>query len=124
MRELTFLKGHCIFKEGDDSSQGIFLIRKGKVEISKVINGEEVTLAILEAGAIFGEMSLLSGDPRSATATVLEDTQCLTASPNEFTEQLNNVAPFVQSVFKAVVKRTGEITQRYTELQATMNKLV
>jgi len=46
----------------------------------------EKTLAILEAGDIVGEMSLMDGEPRSATVTALTDVRALVASRLDFHE--------------------------------------
>lgn len=63
---------YCIFKEGE-VGDSLFLILKGMVEIQKVADKEagiNKVLAVLPAGAFFGEMALLTGETRSATAVL------------------------------------------------------
>jgi small-conductance mechanosensitive channel/CRP-like cAMP-binding protein len=56
-----------LVREGDPGDS-LFVIDHGKVRVSKIdSDGERVVLASLGAGAFFGEMSLLTGEPRSAT---------------------------------------------------------
>src|SRR2546430_14708927 len=62
--------GTVLFREGD-RGQTMYVIRSGKVNISKRIGDSEITLAVLGAGEFFGEMALLEGLPRSAGATVV-----------------------------------------------------
>jgi hypothetical protein len=50
---------------------------KGKVTITKVIEGREQVLAVLGEGTPVGEMSLLSGDPRGANLVAKGDVQVL-----------------------------------------------
>ncbi len=61
---------YCIFKEGD-IGDSLYLILKGYVEIQKTIDAEAKTskiLAVLPTGSFFGEMALLTGESRSASA--------------------------------------------------------
>ena len=54
---------------------GVYVVEEGGVEISAMINDEENRpLSRLEAGTFFGEMAVLDGQPRSATATAEGDT--------------------------------------------------
>lgn len=64
--------GTVLFQEGD-RGETMYLIRAGRVSISKTIADSEITLAVLGPGEFFGEMALLEGLPRSAGATVVED---------------------------------------------------
>lgn len=60
--------GTVLFSEGDEGD-ALFMLRRGKVRISKLVEGiGEEALAILEKGAYFGEMALVSDLPRSAHA--------------------------------------------------------
>ncbi|WCL50371.1 cyclic nucleotide-binding domain-containing protein [Leptospira sp. GIMC2001] len=61
-----------VFRQGQMGA-GLFLIFKGKVEIQSTHEGVTLKLATLEPGSFFGELSLFSEEPRSATATCQED---------------------------------------------------
>lgn len=56
-----------VFREGD-GGDGAYVVLDGSVRIFKTRNGHETTLAQLKPGDIFGEMALLDGKPRSASA--------------------------------------------------------
>jgi len=71
--EKELVKGERLFKEGDPGYE-IYIIKKGKIRIYKELEGEEKTLAILKEGEIFGEMAVLDGKPRSASAQAVEHT--------------------------------------------------
>ena len=60
--------GAVLFREGDPGHE-MFIVRRGAVRLSK----GEVELRTMRAGDYFGEMSMLLGAPRSATATVVGD---------------------------------------------------
>lgn len=61
-------RGQPIFLQGDPGDE-FFIIMRGQVKIvCETVSGREVTLDMLEAGCFFGEMALLDGEPRSASA--------------------------------------------------------
>jgi CRP/FNR family transcriptional regulator, cyclic AMP receptor protein len=69
--------GSSLFSMGDESD-GLYVVRSGLVRIWIAdTEGRELTLALMEPGDPFGEISLLDKLPRSASATALEDTTCL-----------------------------------------------
>jgi len=72
--------GEELFREGD-AADGVYLLRRGSVTISRTLGGREVVLSYLSAGNYFGEMALLSDAPRMATvkATVATDALVLDA---------------------------------------------
>ena len=74
-RELRYGPGETIVREGDTSS-AMFLIESGRVGISiHGAAGDTRALGVLEAGSAFGEISLLTGEPRTATVRALLETQ-------------------------------------------------
>ncbi len=70
--EETYRLGDVVFREGDVGDK-LYLILEGKIRISREVSGMgEEALAVLGAGAAFGEMSLIDDFPRSADARVHE----------------------------------------------------
>jgi len=55
----------------------MYVIQSGSVQVSKRIGDEERALATLGRGEFLGEMAILNGKPRTASAIVLEDAKCL-----------------------------------------------
>ena len=70
----------CEHEYGDKA----YVILKGNVRITKFVNGNEVLLAVLKEGDIFGEMSILENKPRSATATAVGETELLFVKRENF----------------------------------------
>lgn len=76
-RRRHFRPGDVIFHQGDPG-ETLHVIDRGRVKITLVSpNGDEVILAIQGTGAFFGELALLDGGPRSATAEAIERTETL-----------------------------------------------
>ena len=66
------LKGTVLFRQGD-AGGSLYVIRSGRVQIRRRFGDERRVIATLGPGEFFGEMSVVSGRPRSATAEVVED---------------------------------------------------
>jgi Fe-S-cluster-containing hydrogenase component 2 len=75
--------GEILFKEGD-ASDGVYLIRRGSVMISRVLAGREVVLSYLAAGNYIGEMALLTDTPRSATVKAAVTTEAVVLNSEAF----------------------------------------
>jgi CRP-like cAMP-binding protein len=79
----TYTKDTMLFAEGEPGNE-LFIIQKGSVKIAKVVDNNEVLLAVLKAGDIFGEMALLEAKPRAASAVAYEDCQVLAVNRVNF----------------------------------------
>lgn len=77
--------GQKIFKEGE-LNNAMYIILKGQVEILLTTGKEQTKLAILSEGDFFGEISLFSAKPRSATAKAVSRTQLAVISSKQILE--------------------------------------
>jgi CRP-like cAMP-binding protein/Fe-S-cluster-containing hydrogenase component 2/thioredoxin reductase len=75
--------GELLFKEGDQPD-GLYLIRRGSVMISRTIAGREVVLSYLSAGNYVGEMALLTETPRTATVKAAVTTEVVVLNADTF----------------------------------------
>jgi len=93
--------GEAIFREGD-AGDTMFVIRKGKVRITKRVRGGAKTFAVLGPGEFFGEMAILNRAPRSATAIAAEDVMLLEVDARRFeamiTKQAEIAVRFIQKL--------------------------
>ncbi|MBI3813595.1 MAG: cyclic nucleotide-binding domain-containing protein [Nitrospinae bacterium] len=98
-------KGTALFKEGS-IGKTLYLIVNGKVEIKKEsLSGNQTVLAQYGKGASIGEMSLIDEAPRSATATVIEDTELLMLNKDKFDEILERYPEIGIKILKNVTKQ-------------------
>ena len=91
-----FPEGAVVFEEGDPGSR-MYVIQSGAVRIVKRVGTRDIMLARLGAGEAFGEMALLEGQPRSATAIV---------------EAPSRILVIDEGAFADLIRRNGEIALR------------
>lgn len=106
---VTYPAGAVIF-ERHDAGHSLMLVLRGLVKISNFsAEGREAVHALMDPGAIFGEMALLDGKDRSATATALMPTELLTLLRRDFVpflERNPRVAVRLIEVLCARLRRT------------------
>ena len=82
--ERRISKGTTIFTKGDPGTS-MMAVMAGRVRVSSIsADGREVTLNVIGAGDIFGEIALLDGKPRSADAVTLDDTVLMVVERKQF----------------------------------------
>ncbi len=81
--------GEALFKEGD-SADGLYLIRRGSVTVSRDLGGKEIVLSYVAAGNYVGEMALLSDLPRSATVRAAVATEAIMLESTRFIEVMSS----------------------------------
>jgi len=79
-----FKSGEALFSEGD-KSDGLYLIRKGSVMVSRTLGGREVVLSYVSAGNYVGEMALVQDAPRSATVRAAVPTETIVLMADKVT---------------------------------------
>ncbi len=81
--EHLFGAGERIVRQGD-AGQSMFVVLDGRVRVTLEPSGQEV--AVTSRGGFFGEMSMLTGDPRTATVSALDDALLLEITAERFRE--------------------------------------
>jgi CRP-like cAMP-binding protein len=80
--------GDIIFEENSVGRE-MYIVLTGKVKVIKEKDGVETTLATLEEGDFFGEMSLFDNSPRSATVKALGDVKLLEINQKNFLKKIS-----------------------------------
>ncbi|MGP1512400.1 MAG: Crp/Fnr family transcriptional regulator [Treponema sp.] len=100
----NYPKDCMIFSESQSGSD-MFIIQDGQVAISKVVNGNEVMLAVLKKGDMFGEMALLENKPRSASATAHEDCRLMVVNRQNFDQMVGTQPQLVARLTTTLSER-------------------
>jgi len=103
-RRVRVAAGAVLMREGSPAD-GLYLVLRGRLEVSKTGSGEELLLAHLGPGAFLGEMALLGGAPRSATVRAVRGTELLVIEPAAFRTLLLGSPTAALTVLQAVAGR-------------------
>jgi uncharacterized protein (TIGR02266 family) len=119
--EETYRDGTVIFEEGS-SGDWIYIVLEGKVEIYKMISGKKIVVDLLEAGDLFGEVSFIDKQPRSASARAIGkvtvgiyDRQFLTQAYNMLPTDFKNVFDYLARRLRKVTTVAATLAGRRTE---------
>jgi CRP/FNR family transcriptional regulator, cyclic AMP receptor protein len=97
MRPKRIATGTVFIKEGDKKDTGyMLLVLDGEVTVENIVVSRvsPVTVNVLGAGSLIGEMGLVDGEPRSATCTATTDLRCAILT-RESLEDLMTDAPHI-----------------------------
>ena len=107
--------GQAVFVEGEAGSE-MFVVLSGQVEISKQGDGEASLIATLEAGEMFGEMALVAGGKRSASALAKgENTQVVCIDQARFVYLVSQQPAFALSVMRMMAHRLAGVSLEPSE---------
>lgn len=103
--------GDLIFRKGDVGS-GMMVVVSGRVKISSVgSSGNEVILNVIEPGQVFGEMTLVDGEPRSADAVAAKPSELLTVLRRDFLPVLSRHPEAALEMMQVLSRRLRNTTQ-------------
>jgi CRP/FNR family cyclic AMP-dependent transcriptional regulator len=109
--EKSVRRGQTVFQKGDEGSYMVAVL-SGRIRISATSpEGREVTLNMIDAGEVFGDMALLSGKPRSADATALEDSTLMVVERRHFLPYLTSSNELALRVIDVLCERLRETSE-------------
>lgn len=98
----NFEANTTIIREGDDGDK-FYLIRKGEVAVRR--GSDPNPIAYLKEGDFFGEMALLTGQPRNATVETVQETVLYTLSQEQFRTAISQQASFETEIRNSLFDR-------------------
>jgi len=113
----AFPAGATLFEEGD-APDGLHLIRRGSVTISRRLAGREVVLSYVAAGNYVGEMALLSDSRRTATVRAAVATETIVLQPERFAQALGRNPELRASIEARVLERLAQNARREADPDA------
>ncbi|MET0106827.1 MAG: EAL domain-containing protein [Sedimenticola sp.] len=97
-------KDTVLFNEGEEGDCA-YLVESGRVEISITDMGKKVFLGSVTPGELLGEMAIIDNQPRSATATVVEDARLHVIRREQISQRLEKLDPAMQHIFQLMAFR-------------------
>lgn len=113
VRERRFEAGETVYREGDPGD-ALFVVTEGKVEVLREVGDEEVRLAVLEKGSIFGETGVIRDQPRSTTVRALEDSLMVVIARDTFISAFRD-NPFAFKLVQMLCERLAQADRKLIE---------
>lgn len=104
-----------IFEEGAPSD-ALVLVLQGRVSFRKAMPSDEwLTVGFSEVGSYFGEIGVLTGDPRSLRAVAEGHTLLAHVPRSSLMHYMQSMPGPIESIFRSVIKHLHETTRHYVE---------
>jgi len=110
--------GSQIFKENDYGAS-MYIISSGMIEVSTIKNDQNIVLATLGKGSIFGEMALIDQPYRSATVTALTDVSCIEINKLLFNANMQSIPSWLRTFFQILVERLRDSNKKQDTFQVS-----
>jgi CRP-like cAMP-binding protein len=110
-----YRRGHLLFEQGDDTA-GVFVVLDGEVEIFVETCHGRTVIARKKIGELFGEIELLGGQDRTASAVTVRDSVLGVIRKRTFEQCLNARPELLTTILRHLAVAIGEMTMRLSTL--------
>jgi CRP-like cAMP-binding protein len=117
LQPVRFRQGEVIIREGDPGDE-MFFVESGRVQVVRGQGADAFVLTELEAGDLFGEMALLTGNSRSATVTAASDVNLWAMSQSDFDYMVTSYPHLALALSRLLSERLRRTDQRFLERAA------
>ena len=100
--------GEVLYRQGDPSDCA-WLVERGTIELVSVQGRREISHGVLGPGELLGELGMLDGAPRSATAIARGDAVLLAIEHDQFLDRLSSGDPIVRTLVDSLLRRSRSI---------------
>jgi CRP-like cAMP-binding protein len=112
LKPVRFRQRETIVREGEPGHE-MYFVESGRVQVVRGSGPRALILADLGAGDLFGEMALLSGNPRSATVTALSDVDLWVMSQEDFDDLVTAYPNLALALSRLLSERLQSIDERF-----------
>ncbi len=110
LRVVPFSRGEAITRQGA-AAHWLYVIISGEAEVRVTVDstGVSETIATLHAGDFFGEMGMMTGEPRAATVMALSNVECYRLDKEAFNEILQDRPEIAEDISRILARRRVEL---------------
>jgi small-conductance mechanosensitive channel/CRP-like cAMP-binding protein len=110
LMDAPFARGEALMQQGAEAHR-LYIMRKGEAEVRVAIDGDKLTkkVATLRGGDFFGEMGLMTGEPRTATVIAATDVECYRLDKEAFNNILRRRPEIAEDISHILARRRVEL---------------
>lgn len=108
LRHTPFAHNEVMTRQGAEA-HWLYILEEGEASVRVAEGGVEKEVARIHAPSFFGEMSLMTGEPRSATVVAVTDTECFRLEKSTFREVLKERPVLAEQVAAVLTRRKAEL---------------
>src|ERR671930_289589 len=115
LKEQKFSENQVVFSQGD-RGDALYIVTEGRVRIATTdASGREKVLSFYGPGEFFGDMAVLTGAPRSATASASSDARLLQLRKDDFDVLVATNISVMRAMMQVMVERQAAMNTRLTQ---------
>lgn len=115
---VVFKAGEVVFEQDEDADCAYF-VESGEVEVYRYGEGRSIVLGKVGKGRLLGEIALIDGGARTASARAVTDTVCLRITEGQFERYLGNLDPLMRLVISTLIRYVRTNTRLLGEAART-----
>lgn len=115
LRRAPFAAGELVTRQGN-TGNFLYVLMRGRVSVDVKVGEHQRQVAVLEGPDYFGEMSLMTGEPRRATVTALTDIDCFRLSKATFERLIHSRPELAEQIAATLARRRVELDAIISEL--------
>ncbi len=115
-KQIQLKKGEFLFREGD-SSNAMYLIKRGTLSIRKGKEAKTVEVSKVFEREILGEMSFFDRQPRSASAKAISDVIAVEITFDSLDKIYNEIPSYMKTIMAAMAERLRKANEMIRKLQ-------
>jgi CRP-like cAMP-binding protein/DNA-binding response OmpR family regulator len=109
---LPLSKGQVLFKQGDLATSA-YIVASGSLVIYREIDGKQVAVSRVRKGEFFGEMAIIDGTPRRATAIAEEECTLSLVSKEMIEEKMAAADPLMQQILRMLIDNIRGVPENF-----------
>ncbi len=119
----SFNAGEVIFNEGDPGNEA-YLILNGQVKIIRKHKTKRMVISQLGKDQIFGEMAIITGEPRTATAEAVEPTDVFIITEEKLNENLSQHLAIVKNLIDQLIDRLKQLLKQQSTMVSKVERSI
>lgn len=116
-------EGETLFEEGE-KGDAAYIVNSGKIGIYKYVEGQEVELAVLNPGELFGEMAIVDGSARMAHAVAIEESVVIKIPADALNSRLAKADPFIKALMNILVQSLRGVHNKYMRRSRSLDDFI